>query len=91
MKKLAYLAASGALAAGMVVGTTGVASAAHCISPDGESPGYSYFGTDHVKSHDGPEGSKPGHGPTGSPGAENCRSTDRENGTGPADRAPGKA
>ena len=71
------------------------ASAAHCVAPATEpaSPGFSYFGTDHVqeKDHNGgapgqPEGGNPGPH-MGTPGASNCRET---TGT-PSKRAPGKS
>lgn len=62
------------------------ASAAHCVSPDGSSsPGFSYFGTDHVKEADHPEGGNPGPH-AGTSGASNCRETTGS----PSERAPGK-
>lgn len=62
------------------------ASAAHCISPDGSSPGFSYFGTVHVQSaaHDR-EGGNPGPH-AGTSGASNCRDTTGS----PSERAPGQ-
>ena len=61
------------------------ASAAHCISPDGSSPGFSYFGTVHVQSsaHDR-EGGNPGPH-AGTSGASNCRETTGS----PSDRSRG--
>ena len=68
------------------------ASAAHCVAPAGESssPGFSYFGTDHVqeKDHNGAEPGQPEGGKVhmGTSGASNCRDTTGS----PSDRAPGK-
>ena len=68
------------------------ASAAHCVAPSGEapSPGFSYFGTDHVQEtdHNGgapgqPEG---GNAHMGNPGASNCHATTGS----PSARAPGR-
>ena len=57
----------------------GGASAAHCTSPDGTSPGFSYFGTTHVQNadHNGEEAGQPeGQGAhAGTSGASNCRET----------------
>lgn len=66
------------------------ASAAHCVAPASEptSPGFSYFGTDHVKesAHSGgPEGGNPGPH-AGTSGASNCRATTGS----PSERAPGQ-
>ena len=87
------------LAGGMaiaVVAAFGIApagaSAAHCVSPEGDSPGFSYFGNDHVQEadHNGaepgqPEGGNPGpHG--GTLGASNCNATSGN----PSERAPGR-
>ncbi len=64
------------------------ASAAHCVAPADEpsSPGFSYFGTDHVQgaAHDR-EGGNPGPH-MGTSGASNCRETTGS----PSDRAPGR-
>lgn len=61
------------------------ASAAHCVAPEGDSPGFSYFGAVHVKgdAHDR-EGGNPGPH-AGTSGASNCRDAGS-----PSDRAPGR-
>jgi hypothetical protein len=56
----------------------GPASAAHCVSPEGDSPGFSYFGTDFVKEK-GAQGAM-------TPGASSCVA---DTGS-PSDRAPGQ-
>jgi hypothetical protein len=85
-KKLAAIAFAGASLA-MFAGAPS-AGAAHCV--EGDSAGYSYFGTDHVQEADHNEGIRHGADPevegSGTPGASGCRSTD----TSPSDRAPGK-
>lgn len=63
----------------------GSASAAHCVSPDGTSPGFSYFGTVHVANAEHAEGGNPGPH-AGTSGASNCNETTGS----PADRAPGR-
>ena len=60
------------------------ASAAHCV--EGDSPGFSYFGTDHVQEADHPEGGNPGPH-AGTSGASNCRETTGS----PSERAPGQS
>lgn len=66
------------------------ASAAHCENAEGTSPGFSYFGTDHVQEtdHNGDEPGSPEGGAThaGTPGASNCRETAGS----PSDSAPGQ-
>ena len=79
-KKLLALAFAGA-SLGLFAGAPS-ASAAHCVSPDGSTPGHSYFGTTHVQNSDHAEGEKV-H--AGTPAASNCRETSGS----PADRAPG--
>jgi hypothetical protein len=81
-KKLGSAVAVAAVAAFAAVPTG--ASAAHCL--EGDSPGFSYFGTDHVKetNHDA-EGGNPGPH-MGTPGASNCRDTTGS----PSARAPGR-
>ena len=63
------------------------ATAAHCV--EGDSPGFSYYGNDHVaedEAHGGsPEGGNPGPH-AGTSGASNCRETTGS----PSDRAPGQ-
>ncbi len=88
-KKLGTAAAVAAMAA-FAMAPAG-ASAAHCVAPAGEepSPGFSYFGNDHVAEEDAhggtPEGGNPGPH-AGTSGASNCRDTTGS----PSDRAPGK-
>lgn len=62
------------------------AFAAHCVAPADEpsSPGFSYFGNDHVQEANHPEGTAE-HGGNG-PGASECR---HDTGS-PSERAPGK-
>lgn len=89
-KKLGTAAAVAAVAAFAVVPSS--ASAAHCKAPAGEpsSPGFSYFGTDHVKEtdHNGAAPGQPegGNVHMGTPGASNCRETTGS----PSERAPGR-
>jgi hypothetical protein len=61
------------------------ASAAHCQNVEGTSPGYSYFGTDHVQEATHAEGGNPGPH-AGTSGASNCRATTGS----PSERAPGQ-
>lgn len=96
MKKTIRIAvAATAAVAGFTFIGSGSASAAHCLEtvPDGvqaTSPGFSYFGTDHVaeeEAHGGsPEGGNPGPH-MGTSGASNCRDTTGS----PSNRAPGQA
>ena len=73
-----------AVAAALMLGSAGAASAAHCVDSAGTSPGFSYFGTVHVKVADHAEGGNPGpHAGTG--GASNCLQTSGN----PSTRAPG--
>ena len=60
------------------------ASAAHCVSGEGDSPGFSWFGA-HVQSTDHKEGGNPGPH-AGTSGASNCRETTGS----PSERAPGQ-
>ena len=88
LTSLAAIASMAALAIG-----PGSAGAAHCVSEEGDSPGFSYYGTDHVQDtdHNGegpgqPEGGK--NGPhAGTSGASNCRETSGS----PSERAPGQS
>jgi hypothetical protein len=86
-KAVRYVIAGAAIAAGVTVGHVGAASAAHCV--EGDSPGFSYFGRDHVaedEAHGGsPEGGNPGPH-AGTSGASNCRETTGS----PSERAPGR-
>ena len=61
------------------------ASAKHCVSEEGDDPGFSYFGTDHVQETDHREGGNPGPH-AGTSGASNCRETTGS----PSERAPGQ-
>jgi hypothetical protein len=89
-KKLAAIAFAGASLA-MFAGAPS-AGAAHCLDNDAAptSPGYSYFGTDHVKlTGHASEGVNPetGLGPhAGTPGASNCHVTAGN----PSGQAPGR-
>lgn len=82
-KKLAYTALTVFMAGGMAIGSAGAASAAHCV--EGDSPGFSYFGTDHVQEADHAEGGNPGPH-AGTSGASNCQETTGS----PSERAPGQ-
>ena len=82
-KKLVYLAVATAMTGGMTVGTSTAALAAHCV--EGDSPGFSYFGTDHVQEANHPEGGNPGPH-AGTSGASSCRDTTGS----PSERAPGR-
>ena len=61
------------------------ASAAHCQNSEQTSPGFSYFGTDHVQESSHAEGGNPGPH-AGTCGASNCRETTGS----PSERAPGQ-
>ena len=71
MKKLITAAA---VAVALPLAASGSAQAAHCVSPDGTSPGFSYFGTVHVKG-DAHDNEGVGRPHSGTPGASNCRET----------------
>ena len=62
----------------------GGASAAHCVSSDGASPGFSWFGA-HVQFATHHEGGNPGPH-AGTSGASNCLETSGN----PSERAPGR-
>ncbi len=85
-KGIRYAVASAAFA-GITFAGMGTASAAHCV--EGDTPGFSYFGNDHVaedEAHGGsPEGGNPGPH-AGTSGASNCRETTGS----PSERAPGR-
>ena len=83
-KKLSAAAVTGAAVVAFAFAPAS-ASAAHCVAPDNTSPGFSYFGTDHVQEATHAEGRTPGH--MGTPGASNCR----ERTGSPSERAPGQA
>jgi len=86
-KRVRIAVAAAAMVGGLTISQGGIASAAHCV--EGDSPGFSYYGNDHVaaeESHGGtPEGGNPGPH-AGTSGASNCRATTGS----PSDRAPGK-
>jgi len=85
LKKIVKAVAVTAIAGGSVlVGASG-ASAAHCVSLEKDSPGFSYFGTDHVK-EGGHDNEGQGRPHMGTPGASNCRETTGS----PSKRAPGQ-
>lgn len=85
-KRLAAALAVGAVAA-FGFAPAG-ASAAHCAESD--SPGFSYYGNDHVQetdhNGDGPGQPEGGNAHNGNPGASNCRETTGS----PSERAQGK-
>ena len=82
MKKLAYAVLTTAMAGGLALSSAGVASAAHCVSSDGESPGFSRFGerASEQQTSQSTQGD-------GTAGASSCRDTTGS----PSDRAPGKS
>ncbi len=81
--KLAKTIAVTAMAGGSILVSAGGASAAHCVSPDGTSPGFSYFGNDHnQEATHGNEGRNNG---AHSPGASSCNDIGS-----PSTRAPGQ-
>ncbi len=86
MRKKLVLGMTVAAMAGLGV-VPAAASAAHCVAPAGEEaqPGFSYFGTDHVKESTHAEGGNPGPH-AGTSGASNCRETTGS----PSERAPGQ-
>ena len=93
-RKFAYAFVTAMMAGGMTIGAAGGASAAHCVDPEtGTSPGFSYFGNDHVqeKDHNGAEPGQPEGGKVGphagTSGASNCLETSGN----PSKRAPGRA
>ncbi len=91
-KKKIMLCAVFAVMSSLMV--AGPASAAHCVASatNPTTPGFSYFGTDHVKETDhsldgGPDAEGGNPGPhMGTSGASNCRDTTGS----PSDRAPGQ-
>ncbi len=85
MRKKFGTAAVVAVAAAFA-GVPASASAAHCQNLEKTSPGFSYFGTDHVQETDHAEGGNPGPH-AGTSGASNCRTTTGS----PSERAPGQS
>lgn len=93
MNLLSKTLATVALTGGIALLGAAPASAAHCTGTTAEdmsSPGFSYFGTDHVQEtdHNGDGAGQPegGSAHMGNPGASNCRETTGS----PSDRAPGR-
>jgi hypothetical protein len=84
-KALSTAFAVAAMAGGIVLGTAGGASAAHCVDGGGTTPGFSYFGTVHVQNATHAEGGNPGPH-AGTSGASNCLVTSGN----PSERAPGQ-
>ncbi len=90
-KRIRLVVAAAAVVGGFTVSQAGAVSAAHCVAPAGEpsSPGFSYFGNDHVAEEDAhggtPEGGNPGPH-LGTSGASNCLATTGS----PSERAPGQ-
>ena len=88
-KRIRLAVAATAAVAGFTFTQAGSASAKHCVAEAGDSPGFSYFGNDHVageEAHGGsPEGGNPGPH-MGTSGASNCRETTGS----PSVRAPGR-
>ncbi len=85
-KRFRIAIAAATMVGGFTITQAGSASAAHCF--EGNTPGFSYFGTDHVKeARHTNEGSTRPH--AGSPGASNCRNG-APSSTDPSTRAPGQ-
>ena len=84
-KTLSFGVAVTAVAAAIMFGSAGTASAAHCVDHDGTTPGFSYFGNDHVQESTHAEGGNPGPH-AGTSGASNCLATAGN----PSERAPGQ-
>ncbi len=88
-KKLSAAAVVGAATVALAFVPAG-ASAAHCQNVEKTSPGFSYFGNDHVQEtdHNGAAPGQPEGGKVhmGTPGASNCRQTTGS----PSERAPGQ-
>ena len=82
-RRLTYSAVTVLMAGGLTIASGGAASAAHCV--EGDSPGFSYFGTTHVQEATHAEGGNPGPH-AGTSGASNCRETTGS----PSERAPGQ-
>lgn len=72
-----------AMTAGSIALSSGAASAAHCV--EGDSPGFSYFGNDHV-AQESPHDNEGQGQHAGTAGASNCRDTTGS----PSERAPGR-
>ena len=85
LKKFAKTIAVTAIAGGALLVGAGGASAVHCTDKAQTTPGFSYFGTDHVKEATHAEGGNPGPH-MGTSGASNCRETTGS----PSERAPGQ-
>ncbi len=81
--KLSKCIAVTAMVAGSISLGAGGASAAHCV--EGDTPGFSYFGNDHV-AQESPHTDEGKGQHAGTAGASSCRETTGS----PSDRAPGK-
>ncbi|TAL14530.1 MAG: hypothetical protein EPN99_14200 [Frankiales bacterium] len=76
LKKLSYAALTVAMAGGMALTSAGTASAAHCVK--GDSPGFSYFGSEIASGEREAKDTK---------GASGCREATGS----PSERAPGQS
>lgn len=83
-RKLSAAAVAGAAALALAF-VPASATAAHCQNAEKTSPGFSYFGNDHVQESTHAEGGNPGPH-AGTSGASNCRETTGS----PSERAPGQ-
>lgn len=82
--KLTKSIAVTAMVVGSISLSAGGASAAHCV--EGDSPGFSYFGNDHV-AQESPHANEGKGQHAGTAGASSCRDSTGS----PSERAPGKA
>jgi len=64
-KRIRLAVAATAAVAGFTFTQAGSASAKHCVAPAGDSPGFSYFGNDHVAEEDAHGGTQPSPNATG--------------------------
>ncbi len=80
IKRKLVTASAIAIAASLSFGTAG-AGAAHCV--EGDSPGFSYFGSEFVQEHENDRGSFDGR----TKGASACREATGS----PSERAPGQS
>ena len=78
-KKIIVCAVFAVMSSLMVAGP---ASAAHCV--EGDSPGFSYFGTEFVQEKGAQEAAD------GSPGGSTCGPSQSADGISPSERAPGQ-
>ena len=80
-KKIIVCAVFAVMSSLMVAGP---ASAAHCVSPEADSPGFSFFGKEFVQEKGAQEAAD------GSPGGSTCGPSQSPNGISPSERAPGQ-